>query len=280
MTEAVGDGDAVQATTLGMKNLARVSEMLMSATSTKKGDPWAELEEVYGRMVSQWTTEMNHVARVVGGLNSQQKHIGQNGVRFEVMARAKQQEAVQYLVANAFQTPTMMVRPEILRRIEPTGIINRVRTAQSSVMNQLLQNARLDRMVEQVALDGPAAYAPVDFLTELRNGVWAEVSKPGANIDIFRRNLQRTYLDIVDNRLNGPTEPSAEIRSLLKGELRAVGEMIDGALQRGGTRDEATARHLRDAIDEIATILDPRAMRTRTAPAAGAGGRGGGAGQR
>lgn len=279
-TEAVGDADAVRATTLGMKNLARVSEMLLGATSSRKGDPWNELEEVYGRMVSQWTTEMNHVTRMVGGFNSQQKHIGQNGVRFEVLARAKQQEAVQYLVANAFQTPTMMVRPEILRRIEPSGIIDRVRNAQSSIMNSLIQNARLDRMVEQVALDGPAAYSPLDFLTELRNGVWAEVPKSGTSIDIFRRNLQRTYLTVVDTRLNGPTAPSAEVRSLLKGELRAVGEMVDTALRSGGSRDEATMRHLRDVIDEVSTILDPRAMRERTPPAAGAAvGRGGGAGR-
>ena len=48
-TEAVGDGDAVKATTLGIKNLARVSENLIKATSYKTGDPWDELEEVYGR---------------------------------------------------------------------------------------------------------------------------------------------------------------------------------------------------------------------------------------
>lgn len=278
-TEAVGDIDPVMATTLGMRNLARVSEMLLSATSTRPGDPWGELREVYGRMVGQWTTEMNHVTRVVGGFNSQQKHIGQDGVRFEVVSRAKQQEAVRFLVTNAFQTPTMMVRPEILRRIEPAGIIDRVRAAQNTVLSNLLQNAKLDRMTEQVALDGPAAYAPVEFLGELRAGVWAEVPR-GGNIDIFRRNLQRSYLSIIDNRLNGPTAPSAEVRSLLKGELRAVGEMVDAALRGGGgARDEATTRHLRDVIDEIATILDPRAMRERAAPAAGAaGGRGVGAG--
>jgi len=287
-TEAVGDADAVRATTLGMKNLARVSEMLLGATSSRKGDPWEELEEVYGRMVGQWTTEMNHVARMVGGFNSQQRHIGQNGVRFEVLARAKQQEAVRYLVANAFQTPTMMVRPEILRRIEPTGIVERVRAAQQSILNTLLASrvivigppqriipSRLERMTEQASLDGPAAYSPVEFLTELRNGIWAEVPKTGANIDIFRRNLQRTYLTIIDTRLNGPTPQSAEDRSLLKGELRAVGEMVDTAL-RSGNRDEATMRHLRDVIDEVSTILDPRAMRERTAPAAfPAAGRGG-----
>ena len=43
------------ATTLGIKNLSRVSEMLMKATNYKTGDPYDELEEVYGRMVGQWT---------------------------------------------------------------------------------------------------------------------------------------------------------------------------------------------------------------------------------
>jgi hypothetical protein len=63
-TEAVGDIDATKATALGIKNLARVSEMLMKATNYKTGDPYDELEEVYGRMVGQWTTEMNHVVKV------------------------------------------------------------------------------------------------------------------------------------------------------------------------------------------------------------------------
>ena len=106
-TEAVGDADAVRATALGLKNLARVSEMLLTATSTKVGDPWNELEEVYGRMVAQWQTEMNHVVRVVGGVHSQQKHIGQQGVRFTTVPKAKQAEAVQFLLHNAFQTPTL-----------------------------------------------------------------------------------------------------------------------------------------------------------------------------
>ena len=51
-TEAVGDGDATTATALGIKNLSRVSEVLMKATNYKQGEPWDELEEVYGRMHS------------------------------------------------------------------------------------------------------------------------------------------------------------------------------------------------------------------------------------
>ena len=57
----------------------------------------------------------------------------------------------------------MVADGDILRRIQPTGIIDRVRTTQSGVMAQLLQAARLDRMAEQYALDGFVVLAPDVF---------------------------------------------------------------------------------------------------------------------
>ncbi len=273
-TEAVGDGDAVHATALGLRNLQRVADMLLTATTGKQGDPYDELTEVYGRMIGQWTTEMNHVTQVVGGFLSQQKHIGQTGVRFTPVPKAKQAEAVKFLLDNAFQTPQFMVRPDIIRLIQPTGAIARVRTAQNSVMNSLLQNARLDRLIEQAAVDGAAAYAPVQFLADLRGGIWSELRTPAASIDSYRRNTQRIYLDTIDNRLNSGTEPSVEIRALLKGELRALRGQLVAAIP--AATDRATRLHLEDSRDAIDEILDPRAMRTRGN--AGAGG-GGGAGR-
>ena len=86
LTEAVGDADAVASTTLGMKNLERVADMLLPATTAKPGEPYDDLDELYGRMLGQWALEMNHVAAIVGGFNSQQKHAGQDGVRFTPIA--------------------------------------------------------------------------------------------------------------------------------------------------------------------------------------------------
>ena len=60
--------------------------MLLDATNAP-GDPYDELDELYGRLVGQWATEMNHVAAVVGGFTSQQKHFGQEGVRFTTIPR-------------------------------------------------------------------------------------------------------------------------------------------------------------------------------------------------
>jgi hypothetical protein len=271
VTEAVGDIDAVRATTLGLRNLQRVADMLVTATTTKQGDPYDELVEVFGRLVGQWTIEMNHVTQIVGGYSSQQRHIGQAGPRFVPVPRVRQAEAVKFLLDHAFQTPQFMLKPEILQIIQPTGALARVRTAQNSVFNSLLQNARMDRLVEQAATVGPAAYAPTQFLSELRAGIWSELRTAGRVIDPYRRNTQRVYLDTLDNRLNIGAEPSPEVRALLKGELRSLRAQVVAAIP--ASTDRATRLHLEDSRDTIDEILDPRAMRTRTA-AAPAGGRG------
>jgi hypothetical protein len=260
-TEAVGDADAVRAGTLGLKNLYRVSDLLLDATTTKAGDPYRELSEVYARLVAQWTLEMNHVTPLIGGVLSQQKHIGQEGVRFTVVPRARQVEALRFLLANAFATPRFLVKPELLRRIEPAGVTTRIRTAQASVMNGLLQNDRLVRLVEQTALDGAAAYSAVQFLGDLRRGVWSELATPARPIDSFRRNTHRIYLDTLDNRLNDGAEPPAEVRGLLRGELRTLRAQIVAAIP--SVTDRASRLHLEDVRDQIDEILDPRAMRQR-----------------
>jgi hypothetical protein len=267
-TEAVGDADAVRASTLGLKNLHRVSDLLLDATTTRAGEPYRELSEVYARLVAQWTLEMNHVTPLIGGVLSQQKHIGQTGVRFTIVPRARQVEAMRFLLANAFATPRFLVKPELLRRIEPVGVTNRIRNAQASVMNALLQNDRLMRLVEQTALDGAAAYSPVQFLGDLRRGLWSELATPAQAIDSFRRNTQRIYLETVDNRLNGGPEPPAEVRALLRGELRTLRAQIVAAIPSVSNR--ASRLHLEDVRDQIDEILDPRAMRQR-----GGAGRGG-----
>ena len=73
---------------------------------------------------------------------------------FNLIPKEKQQAAVKFLLDAAFTAPTWMVDPEILRRIEPVGAIDRVRTAQSRILNTLLSSARFARLVEQETLDG------------------------------------------------------------------------------------------------------------------------------
>jgi hypothetical protein len=254
-TEAVGDADAIAATTLGIKNLKRVADMLLPATS-HPGEPYDDLEELYARMLGQWATELNHVTAIVGGFNSQQKHGGQDGVRFVIVPREKQAMAVRFLNENAFATPTWAVKPDILRRIEPMGALARVNAAQERVLNSLFSNTRFDRLVEQEAIDGAVAYRPSDFMSDVRRGIWSEIEAGPVKIDVYRRNLQNSYIDLLSNKLNVRPSVTDDYRALIKAELRDLSTAINAAMPRA--TDRATRAHLADARDQIAKALDPK----------------------
>ena len=256
LTEAVGDQDAVAATTLGMKNLSRVAAMLLPATTTKPGEPYDDLDEVYGRLLGQWALEMNHVAAIVGGFNSQQKHAGQEGVRFTSIPRATQAKAVTFLNANAFEVPAWAINPDILRRIEPVGVLDRIRTGQQRVLGSLLSSARIARLVEQESIDGAAAYRPLDFLADVRKGIWSEAyGTTAVKIDAYRRNLQRAYVETLADRINGRTAAVDDARAFFRGELRTLDTDLRSAAVR--TTDRATRLHLEDVRMQIARALDP-----------------------
>jgi hypothetical protein len=254
-TEAVGDGDAIVSTTNGIKNLKRVADMLLPATA-QPGEPYQDLEELYGRMLGQWATELNHVSGIVGGFNSQQKHGGQNGVRFTIVPRERQLAAVRFLNENAFATPTWALNAEILRRIEPVGALARVNAAQERVLNSLLSNTRFDRLVEQSAIDGAAAYRPSEFMSDVRRGIWKEIEVGPAKVDVYRRMLQNSYIDLLSNKLNGRPAVTDDYRALIRAELRDLNTAIGTALPRAVDRE--TRAHLMDARDQIAKALDPK----------------------
>jgi hypothetical protein len=266
-TEAVGDVDAVRATELGVKNLQRVADMLLSATSTSPGAPYEDLEELYARMLGQWRLEMGHVTQIVGGFDSQQKHIGQEGVLFTPVPRQKQAAAVKFLNENAFATPTWMIKPEILRRIETDGTVNRLRSTQQGILTQLLSSARFGRLIEQEEIDGNS-YRAIDLLADVRKGIWKELTGASSiRIDAFRRNLQRTYLDLMNDKLNGRVPVNDDQRPFLRGELKSLNTELARALPRA--TDRAVRLHLEDARDQIARILDPK-VATPASPNAGA----------
>ena len=271
LTEAIGDADAIKSTAAGLKNLQRVAKMLLPATTAKTGEPYDDLAELYGRMLGQWTVELNHVAAIVGGFNTQQKYVGQDGLIFTPIPTERQKMAVGFLNQNAFSTPTWAIDPQILRRIEAVGVLSSVRNAQNSVLSNLLSSPRFNRLVEQEALDGGSAYSPADFLADVRKGVWKELDSTQVRIDPYRRNLQRAYLDLVNTKVNGntPTVPvglppelaglfttSGEERPLYRAELRSLNASIAAAIAK--TTDRETKAHLEGARDQIAKILDPK----------------------
>jgi hypothetical protein len=272
-TEAVGDADAISSTALGVKNLHRVMDNLIPATTTDKTEPYTRLSEVYGRVLGQWTLEMGHVAVIVGGVESQDKYPDQKGPQFWPTPKEKQVAAVKFLNDNAFKTPSFLIKPELLTLFEPSGELARIRNAQMSVLNRLLQDARLERMIEMDAFEPDKSYHTAEFLSDLRNGIWGELSASSVSIDIYRRNLQDGYVEALSQKVNERTAGFEEVRALFRQELRNLSTQVNGALAKAADAD--TRAHLGAINDEIARALDPKFAITAETAAPAAGGRGG-----
>ena len=271
LTEAVGDENAVYSSGLALRNLHRVMDMLIDVAE-RPGQDYELLEELYQNAVSQWGRYMGHVAAVIAGAETQEKY--GTGERFQPVSRARQQEAMRFLGENAFDTPDYFIDPVILRRIEAEGIIPRIRAGQASVLRTLINTTRLNRLVEYEALAGSAdrAYTVADLMSDLRSGVWGELSNTPVSIDVYRRNLQRAYLETIDAELNPPEAddddgPSfippqfrrptyaSDARPILRGELSELDAAVEQAIGRAG--DSMTRLHLRDVRMEIERILHP-----------------------
>ncbi len=279
-TEAVGDADAVKATGLGTKNLQRVLAMLPAAVA-KPGESDATLEHLYAAVWGQWTRELGHVAAIVGGFDSQAKHQGQPGAVFTPVARARQKEAVKFLADTVFRTPKWILDPGVLSRLSPAEGSRQLLNTQRSVLRNLLDRGRTLRLQEHEGLLGDQAYKLTEFLGDLREGLFAEFKSPSARVEPARRNLQRAYLELLDDRLNrpapvippqfaafisiAPTLPD-DTRGALRAELRTL--QAQATAKAATAADRATRAHLEDLRDQIGRILDPRfAAAAGSAPA-------------
>ncbi len=272
-SEAVGDADPVKSTALGFRNIARVMSYIPGA-ATRPGEDNSDLEEIYNRTVGQWATEANHVATMIGGGTVQYKSGSQSGPVYVAMPKARQREAMRFINDNVFRAPSYLIQPQIAARIEAGGMIDRVVNAQTRVLNTMLDDGRLNRLLEGEALatDKADVYTLSSMLDEMRRGVWSEIyaAQP---IDAFRRELQMEYLTAVERKLY-PPEESAQVQAQrrqfnvprvlasddAKSELRGTLVTLRNDLRRaqGRSSDRATTLHIAGAIKRIDDILDPK----------------------
>lgn len=259
-TEDIGD-DPVRASRFGIANLQRVLPMLPEWTATP-GEDWSDLSELYGELVSSYSRYVGHVITVVGGVYRTTKATDQAGPVYEPVPPARQRDAVRFLAAEVFTTPTWLVDPTVLRRFEASGALNRVRAQQQSVVDALLDAGRMSRMQETALNGAPGAYPPIEMLADVRRGIWGELSGRGS-IDVWRRQLQRSHVERLRTLAAAETSTAAldtrtaDARPLARGELLALQGSIRTRLARSGG-DDVTRRHLSDIAARIRDTLEPR----------------------
>jgi hypothetical protein len=244
------------------------------AWTTKPGDDYSELTEVYEEAVGRWAGMMGHVANVIGGVNVDLKTPDIQGAIFRVVPKARQKAALQFLADNAIATQAWLAPNDIISRIGPSSVLA---ARQAGFIANLLSNARLYRLSEAERFDPVNAYPVTEYMGDLKRVVFN-----GPSPDANRRQLQRAYLTRLGAIVNPPTAPAAppggapagapgrptpfvtvppiqstDLPALARAQLR---EIQREARTASTTATSAVDRaHWADLVDRITEILDPKA---------------------
>lgn len=252
-SECIGK-DAVRSSELGLKNIDRVAKLLVPA-STKYGENYDGLQELYNTVVGQRFTEINRIQRYVGGVVQTNYHVGHGEPVFKPVSKADQATAVHFLVTAGLNMPESLTNRWLLSKIYPDGDVTRVVGRQTFLISSLLSEARIQRLLDNEVENGPAsAYTVSELAADVQNGVWSELGAKHPSIDIFRRTLQIGYLATLDTRINGFGATKSDLNSIERESLKALAKKIDKSIPKAA--NEATARHLREARRIIGLIVD------------------------
>jgi hypothetical protein len=261
-TEDIGN-NSILASTYGLKNLKIVAKNLPSWTSDKT-DNYDDLEELYGEMLGVWSRYVGHVVTHIGGVVEDTKNPSQQGAIYNPISKAYQKSAMQWLHKNAFETPSWLIDKSILQNINYAGYTDRIRSLQSRHLNNLLDFERLGRLIDHKAMDANT-YSALNMLRDIRLGLWSETKK-ASNISVFRRNLQRVYLDRMAYLMTDKLDPKrsrqyfnvnqSDVRALVRGELNQLKRTLAAAARMALNTE--TKYHYSDCIERIGQLLDPK----------------------
>ncbi|MFB9862291.1 zinc-dependent metalloprotease [Rufibacter immobilis] len=261
-TEGIGR-DVVKASTYGLNNLKRVAPQLYNWTAAQTND-YEDLSELYDELLGVWSRYIGHVATNVGGVYENRLKPSQPGYIYTAVSSKDQKASMDWLLTHAFTSPEWLHQAKISRNINPANQVESIRSLQVRHLDNLLSSARLARLMENDV--NKVGYNVLDMVRQLQNGLWSEVYT-GKPIDIYRRNLQKAYLERANYLLNvDPPQPArtfgaqlnlnqSDIRSVIRGELVRLQKQLRSTGSR--SKNELTKYHVEDALVRINLILNP-----------------------
>lgn len=253
-TEDIGD-NAMKASEYGIANLKRIVPHLIEWTAEEAKD-FKDLNELYNNVLGQFRRYLGHVTANIGGIYEYNKTYDENDVIYTHVPKEKQEEAMAFLQKHIFETPDWAIDQDILRRIEEDGNMERIRRLQEGTLNLLLNPDRLNRVIENQTLNGADAYSLTELFTDVRTSIFTEILN-GRNIDTYRRNLQRTAVDVMAGLMKNQKNEfeNSDIQAISRGNLKII---MEAARNYSNQQDEVSAFHVQDLAERIDMILDPR----------------------
>jgi len=265
-SEDLGD-NAMLANRYGIENLKRIAKNLVSWT-TKGNENYDDLTELYPELIAQYKRYLLHVATYIGGQVHFQRNPSQPGPRKVFVSMEKQKEALTFLKDQIFTTPQWLVNvdKEVFPLIGGSGFGN-VTKIQMAVLEKIMSHSIFYNFLWAQSNTPEEAYALDSYLADLRGIIWNEL-KTNQSINIYRRNLQKMYVDRLSSLINfkastnrfeayGPFSQESmntDILSMLKGEVRILRREI--GISKNKTTDKLSKLHLVDLWERLGKIIE------------------------
>ncbi|MES2448753.1 MAG: zinc-dependent metalloprotease [Bacteroidota bacterium] len=276
--EDLGD-NAMIASDYGIKNLKVILSNLSEWTKVP-GKGYENLAHMYDQVVAQYNRYLGHVIKNIGGVYENPKIVDQPGMVYERTPVSKQKQAIDFFSRQLFDTPKWLINQQILNNIDQSSI-EIIAKLQSSTLIRLLSSKTLSKLIDAEASEGPKAYKISDLFTDLNKAILSEL-KTNTPIDIYRRNLQKAYIDRLvgivkpaqtvaatipsptnTNSKNSPfsfptelTNSQSDTMSETKNVLRELRISVKSAA--ANQSDPASKHHLMDLYERIEAALDSK----------------------
>jgi len=260
--------NSVKASEYGIKNLKYILNNLQ--TWTKEPNEINEnLNEMYGQLVGQFRRYVGHVTTSVGGVYETFRTAEEGGAIYEPVSKSTQKTAVSFLQNQLFETPKWLINKDIWNRVSNPGeTADPVMGAMESGLNSLVSNDRLARMQTNVERFGAdKTYSAIELLNDVQSGLFNELTSKKA-IDMYRRNLQKVYVERLNNMLNPPSAAAGTITfgsvmnvnrtdlpAIARAQLLKLRAQVAAAIPT--TADSMSKIHLQDLQERIKKALDP-----------------------
>ncbi len=271
--EDLGD-NSMKASTYGIKNLQFIIKNLLDWTKDTT-DMYQNVDEMYKQLVGQYRRYIGHVTTNVGGIyeNISTSLLGEPV--YQITPKNLQKDAVVFLNEQVFQTPNWLLSKDILTRTSNPGESDPVEVAQESALSSLMSTDRLNRLQECIDRYGmDKTYTASELLNDVQGNLFAEL-KTKKPIDSYRRRLQKSYVEKLNNIANPNTSGNgvifstagfsslygsdlkmSDLPSIVTAQLTELRTLVNATLPL--TTDRMTRLHLLDLQKRIKDALDPK----------------------
>lgn len=229
--------DRIEATKLGIKNIERIVNGLLSATANLNDDN-KKIKAIYDMALERQQGMLDSVALLIGGIVETRSPANRVANQFEYIKATKASEAVRYLLVDGVSSYEPFLNPEILQKFRPFGGVTGLETRVAKIVNGILDTDKILLLNMQAQLDPDNAYELDQFIADVEDAIWSNTSEQ-LPPSILQRAVQRSYLQNLQALLSAADAPSEELYAVFvaAGIDTSIAEFFTSGLQASGIKE-------------------------------------------